>query len=100
MEFAMDLTGKVAWVTGGGSGIGRATAIRFAEAGADVAILARSEDELRETADAVEKTGAAALILTADTRVPQEMKEAAEQIVARWQQLDIVVANAGINGVW
>jgi NAD(P)-dependent dehydrogenase (short-subunit alcohol dehydrogenase family) len=96
----MDLQGKVAWITGGGAGIGRATALRFAQAGARVAVLATSEGELRAVAAEVRKLGADVLTQVADVREARAMQDAAGKIRESWDRLDVVIANAGINGVW
>jgi NAD(P)-dependent dehydrogenase (short-subunit alcohol dehydrogenase family) len=96
----MELTNKVAWITGGGSGIGRATALRFAKAGARVAVLATSHDELRDVAEEIRSVGAEALVLDVDVSDANRMAEAAGRVIERWDSLDVVVANAGINGVW
>ena len=64
-------TGKVAFVTGAASGIGRATAIAFAAEGARVAILDRTEDALRQTADAIKDTGGEVLVIACDVSVPE-----------------------------
>ncbi len=73
----MDLTNKIAWITGGGSGIGRATALRFAQAGAKVAILGRAADELQEVANRIDKQGGQSLVLAADISVPADIDRAA-----------------------
>jgi NAD(P)-dependent dehydrogenase (short-subunit alcohol dehydrogenase family) len=96
----MDLKNKVAWITGGGSGIGRAAALRFAKAGARVALLATTHDELTQVADEVRQIGAEALTLDIDVRDADQMQRAADRIVEHWDRLDVVIANAGINGVW
>ncbi len=96
----MDLSGKVALITGGGSGIGRAAALSLAEAGASVAVLSRSRDEIEQTAIDIRRTGAQALALTADISDETELRAAFGKLADRFGQLDIVVANAGINGVW
>ena len=96
----MELAGKVALVTGAGSGIGRASALRLARAGAKVAALSRTERELRTLVDEIAGAGGEGLVLVADLSEPAGVREAVEQTVARWGRLDIVVANAGINGVW
>lgn len=97
---ADSLQGKVALVTGGGSGIGRAAAIHFGRAGARVAIFSRTKEELEETAAEIEETGSKALVLTGDVSDSKAMAEAIRQITQTWNQLDIVFANAGVNGVW
>ena len=96
----MRLDGKVALVTGAGSGIGAATARRYAEAGARVAVLSRTGDEIREVAERIAKAGGEAMPVTADVSRHDEVRAAVEQVVARWGRLDVVVANAGVNGVW
>lgn len=96
----MDLTGKVALVTGAGSGIGKASAIMLAARGARLAVLSRTESEILKTRQEIETAGGEALALTGDVSVAADMKRAVETIVAAWGKLDIVVANAGINGVW
>ncbi|HEY9599321.1 MAG TPA: SDR family NAD(P)-dependent oxidoreductase [Cyanophyceae cyanobacterium] len=96
----MELTGKVALVTGAGSGIGKATAMLFAQQGAKVAALGRTEDELEETVTQIQKAGGEAMPVSADISQPVEMQQAIDNIVSQWGRLDIVFANAGINGVW
>ena len=96
----MRLEGKVALITGAGSGIGKAAALLLAREGAKTAILSRSEDELNKVAAEIERGGGEALVLTADISQPEAIERAVQQIVQRWQRLDIVFANAGINGVW
>ena len=61
-----DLTGKSAFVTGASRGIGRVIAVALAEAGADVALVARSEDGLAETAEAIDTLGRKAFVIPAD----------------------------------
>jgi NAD(P)-dependent dehydrogenase (short-subunit alcohol dehydrogenase family) len=94
------LTGKVALVTGAGSGIGKATAKLLAYAGARVAALTKSEEDARETCNEITNRGGVALPLGADVSDAAQMERAIGQIHATWQRLDIVVANAGINGHW
>ncbi|SMF35413.1 NAD(P)-dependent dehydrogenase, short-chain alcohol dehydrogenase family [Xaviernesmea oryzae] len=96
----MDLLGKVALVTGAGSGIGKASAVMLASRGAKVAVLSRTESEIRKTKEEIEAAGGKALALTADVSLEGDMKVAIDTMVSAWGQLDIVVANAGINGVW
>ncbi|MBP2300657.1 SDR family oxidoreductase [Azospirillum picis] len=96
----MELAGKVALITGAGSGIGKATAILMAQAGASVGVLSHTEEEIRKTADEIAAAGGEALPLTADVGDDAAMRAAVEQVVKRYGRLDIVFANAGINGVW
>ena len=96
----MQLTDKVALVTGAGSGIGKAAAELMAKEGAKVALLGRSEDELQKTQAQIEANGGAAIPLLADISQPEQMQQATQKIFDKWGRLDIVFANAGINGVW
>ncbi|WP_417308536.1 SDR family oxidoreductase [Devosia sp.] len=96
----MELTGKKALVTGGGSGIGKAAALAMADAGADVALIGRTESELQETGDAIKAKGRKALVLIADISDEAAMQIAFDTIAEQFGQLDVVFANAGINGTW
>ncbi len=97
----MQLEGRVALVTGAGSGIGRATALLFAREGARIAALDRSvDDDLRGVVAEIERGGGEALPLGADVSDPEQMRAAIDEAVGRWGRLDVVFANAGINGVW
>jgi len=96
----MQFSGKTALVTGAGSGLGKASAIALAKEGAKVAILARDAGELEETAREIERAGGEPLVLVADVSKPEDLQRAYEGIAGRWDRLDIVFANAGINGVW
>jgi NAD(P)-dependent dehydrogenase (short-subunit alcohol dehydrogenase family) len=94
------LAGRAAVVTGGGSGIGQATARRFAAEGAAVGVLDQDEALAREVADAITGEGGVGWALTADVSDPHAMRNAMAELVERTGRLDIVFANAGINGVW
>lgn len=91
---------RVALVTGAGSGIGRASAVRLAAAGARVALLGRTPDEIEKVAAAIEETGGQALVLVGDISKESSINQAVSHIRRKWGRLDIVVANAGINGLW
>jgi NAD(P)-dependent dehydrogenase (short-subunit alcohol dehydrogenase family) len=89
------LQDKVALITGGDSGIGRAVAVAFAEQGADVAISYLSEDkDAEETKKMVEEKGRRALLIRGDVRSLQHCSELVEQTVKEFGQLNIVVNNA------
>ncbi len=96
----MDLSGKVALVTGAGSGIGRASAVRFAAAGAAVGALGRTEEEVRDTCAEIRSAGGRSIALTADISVEEEMRTAIDRLAGECGGLDVVFANAGVNGVW
>ncbi|MBP6015607.1 MAG: SDR family oxidoreductase [Candidatus Promineofilum sp.] len=96
----MEVTDKVALITGAGSGLGQAAAVRLAEAGAKIAALGRTGDDLQATVDRIIEGGGQAVVVEADISQPEEMQAAVEQINKQWGRLDIVFANAGINGVW
>jgi NAD(P)-dependent dehydrogenase (short-subunit alcohol dehydrogenase family) len=90
-----DLTGKKAFVTGASRGIGSVIAVALAEAGADVALLARSADGLAETASAVEAAGRKAVVLQADVTLQEQVTHAAGAAIDQLGWVDIVVNNAG-----
>jgi NAD(P)-dependent dehydrogenase (short-subunit alcohol dehydrogenase family) len=99
-EQTMELQGKIALVTGAGSGIGKATALALAAEGAKVAALSRTESEVAKTRDEIAAAGGESIALTADTSDEGQMRRAIDTLVSTFGGLDIVVANAGINGVW
>ena len=96
----MELQGKVALVTGAGSGIGAASARLLASAGARIGVLGRTEDELHTIVGRICDSGAEAMPLLADVANAEEMSRAVDQLGEAYGRIDIVVANAGINGVW
>jgi NAD(P)-dependent dehydrogenase (short-subunit alcohol dehydrogenase family) len=89
--------GKVAFVTGAGGGIGRATAIAFAEAGADVAVADLTEAAAKETASLVEAAGTRAVALTLDVRDSEQLRTGLDRVVAELGGLDVAFNNAGIE---
>ncbi len=100
MALSGQLQDKVAVITGAGSGIGKATALLLAQAGAKVAAIDHTADQSRETIAKIQQNGGEALSTIADVAQPEQVRQAFEQIVHQWGRVDIVFANAGINGVW
>jgi len=94
----INLKGKVAAITGGSEGIGRATALCLGELGANVAICARRSDVLEKTAAEIKKLGVDVLTVTADASKAPDMQNFIDQVVARFGRLDILVNNAGGAG--
>jgi len=90
-----DLTGKAAFVTGASRGIGQAIAVAMAAAGADVALVARSEDGLAQTARAAGEHGRKAVVIPADVTDEEAVTSAVHEAIGRLGHLDIVVNNAG-----
>lgn len=91
----LELTGKVALVTGASRGLGRAIAQKLAEEGMAVAIAARSEPELRTLASEIERAGGRTLVQAADLRDPSAPALAVAAAVERFGRLDLLVNNAG-----
>ncbi|MEG3900211.1 MULTISPECIES: SDR family NAD(P)-dependent oxidoreductase [unclassified Microcoleus] len=96
----MKLSEKVAVITGGGSGIGHAAAILMAKEGAKVAIIDRILETGQETVRQLVNEGGCGLAIAADVGDSQQMQQAFKTIFDEYQRIDIVFANAGINGVW
>lgn len=94
------LNGKAAFVTGGSSGIGEAAAKKLAAEGAKVAVCSRTLDHVEPVAEAIEKDGGEALALQCDVSDPAAVIAAYEKTVERFGRLDVVFANAGVNGRW
>jgi NAD(P)-dependent dehydrogenase (short-subunit alcohol dehydrogenase family) len=93
------LNGKVALVTGGGSGIGKAAALLLAQYGVKVAVLNRHVEEAEEVQAEIVRKGGEAMALKADISKSAEIEKAVQDLVKRYGRLDIVIANAGVNGV-
>ena len=97
---SQDLRNKVAIVTGGTSGIGRETAILFAEAGAKVVIAGRREAEGKEVADRIRAAGGEAIFVKTDVAKAADVKALVQKTVDKFGRLDTAFNNAGIEGNW
>jgi NAD(P)-dependent dehydrogenase (short-subunit alcohol dehydrogenase family) len=91
------LSGKVVLVTGGSSGIGRATAVRLAGRAARIAIASRNEKALAQVAAEAAAQGAETLVVTADVGDADDCRHAVEATVSRFGRLDILVCSAGVS---
>jgi peroxisomal 2,4-dienoyl-CoA reductase len=91
------LKGRVAFVTGGGTGITGGVARALAEAGAAVALVSRRMDHLQPAADAVNENGGKAIAVAADVRQPEEIEKAVAKTVEQFAKIDIVVNGAAGN---
>ena len=93
----VDLSGQTALVTGASRGIGKAIALALGSAGAKVACIARNEEKLRETAEAISSSGGVAVVYACDVTDSAAVQKVVDAVVEDWGQLDIVVNNAGIT---
>ena len=91
------LDGKIALITGAGSGIGRATALRFAREGARVAVVDLSAERATETTDAINQEGGEAIAIRADVSRSEDVAEMVRQSMQRWGRIDVLHNNAGIS---
>lgn len=94
----VDLSGKVAIVTGSGCGIGRAIALALARDGADIAVNDVSIDEARKVAKEIEFMGRIALVALADVSKKSDVEDMVKQTLEKFGKIDILVNNAGIAG--
>lgn len=90
-----DLAGQVAVVTGGGTGIGNATALKLAEHGADIVVASRRVENLERAAEQIRALGRRALVHRTDVRDPDECRRLIRATVAEFGRIDILVNNAG-----
>jgi NAD(P)-dependent dehydrogenase (short-subunit alcohol dehydrogenase family) len=96
----MILKDRVAFVTGAGSGIGKAAALLLAREGARVGALDSDGEDLRQTVAEIESAGGSAVALVADVSDAAQVRDAVGRVASAWGRLDFVFANAGVNGVW
>ncbi|HEY0735898.1 MAG TPA: SDR family NAD(P)-dependent oxidoreductase [Herpetosiphonaceae bacterium] len=94
------LDGRVAFITGAASGIGAAAARRFVEEGARVVIADVSDEDGENVRAELEAAGGDVIYVRCDVSQAESVQQAIEAAIQRFGKLDIVVANAGINGVW
>ncbi|MDQ0898670.1 SDR family NAD(P)-dependent oxidoreductase [Paenibacillus sp. V4I7] len=94
---SFQLINKIALVTGAGRGIGKALAIGLAEAGADVALFARTASDIEEVAHEIRALGRKAYPFTVDVTNREQIEEAVQQIIEQTGRLNILVNNAGMN---
>src|SRR5579864_5279665 len=91
--------GKVAWVTGAGTGIGKAGALMFAREGASVALIGRRRDKLEEVAAEIQAFGGTAAVEPLDVADRAQVGKTAARLIDRFARVDILVNNAGLNVV-
>ena len=91
------LAGKTAWITGGGTGLGRAMALRFAELGARVGLSGRKRETLEDTAAAIRATDGTAEVAPCDVRKPKEVDQVLARLIETLGGVDILVNNAAGN---
>jgi len=94
-EFSLE--GKNALITGGGRGIGRAIALTFAEAGANVAVTARTMSQLEAVADEIHSLGKRSLAFQADISNPNSVRKMVVDVTSKFGNIDILINNAGIS---
>lgn len=92
-------TNKVAIVTGGSSGIGRASALALATEGAKVCLMDIKEENAEKVKEEIEALGGQAMVIDVDLSDSQRVQQGMKEVENKWGKLDIVFANGGINGV-
>jgi NAD(P)-dependent dehydrogenase (short-subunit alcohol dehydrogenase family) len=97
MSKKKQFAGKVAWITGGGTGIGEAMALELARRGARVVVSGRRVQPLERVVAGCQAAGAEALAVVCDVTDEHSVKDAVAAIIARWGRLDVAIANAGYS---
>ncbi|MCZ7357950.1 MAG: 3-oxoacyl-ACP reductase FabG [Candidatus Methanoperedens sp.] len=93
----MRLDNKVAIITGGGSGIGRETAMLFAEEGAKVAITGRTDERIKKVCEEISEKGGKSIYVRGDVSIKEDMDEVVNKTINEFGRIDILINNAGIN---
>ena len=91
------LQGKIALITGGSRGLGKAMALALAQAGAKIALVARDEEKLRTVTDEIRQSGGEAEYFSADVTDHGQVQALKKSVIDRFGQVDILINNAGIN---
>jgi 2-dehydro-3-deoxy-D-gluconate 5-dehydrogenase len=99
-NFHFDLSGKVAIVTGGSRGIGRAIALGFAQSGADVIATSRNLQNVREVTEEIIRLGRNSMAVSTDVARKADIEKLTSQVMDRFGKIDILVNNAGINPIY
>ncbi len=97
MDYTLELTKKKALVTGASKGIGRSIALALAKQGADVAIVARSKDELGSLSSDIQALGRQCIIIQADLAKHKDVLKVSKAVLDKWKKVDILVNNAGVS---
>ncbi|MBM3254319.1 MAG: SDR family oxidoreductase [Candidatus Omnitrophica bacterium] len=92
-----DLTEKTAVVIGGGRGIGKAIALTLAEAGGDIVVAARSNQEIRQTVEEIERLGRKGIAVCADATKAEDLTNVISTAISEWEKIDILVNSAGVG---
>jgi len=95
---SLHLTNRIALVTGGGSGIGRAAALAYAREGAKIVVAGRRPTEIEETVRLITMGGGEAYAVPADVSVAEEVRSLVAAVVERYGRLDVAFNNAGVEG--
>jgi len=94
----MKLRDKLTIITGGGRGIGKAIALRFAQEGADIVVISRTFSEIAQTAEEIKEMGRRSLPIRADVSSREDVEDMVERVVREFGKVDVLVNNAGIQG--
>ncbi len=94
----MRLARKVALITGGTSGIGKATSLLFAREGAKIAVSGRNEERGQEVVKEIAAAGGAAVFISTDVRFPDECRRTVKETIDAFGRIDILFNNAGASG--